>query len=284
MRPSVAELLAELTLQLRAARVDNPAREARLLAAWTLNRDPAWLMAHDEAEVEVDTATRLRARGSARARRVPFAQLRGTQEFFGRDFRVSSAVLIPRPETEQLVTRAAAELARQGAHEFLELCTGTGCIAISLLAENSRLRAAATDLSPRAIAIARVNALRHGVASRLTLHQTNLWPRARRRWPLIIANPPYLAQDEFAALEPEVATHEPRLALAGGPDGLAIYRRIFSGAAGHLRPGGALLIEHGTEQRESLRRLAEPFRLRVTHEWNDEASHPRILQLIRIGD
>ncbi len=281
---SVGELLAELTQRLRAAGVDNPAREARLLTAWTLARDPAWLMAHGEAIVADDCAAVLCARGAARSRRVPFAHLRGEQEFFGRAFRVSSAVLIPRPETEQLVTRAAEELARQGAHEFLELCTGTGCIAISLLAEEPRRRATATDLSPRAIAIARDNARRQGVASRLTLHQANLWPRIRRRWPLIIANPPYLAQDEFASLQPEVTAYEPRLALAGGPDGLAIYRRIFSAAPGHLLPGGAILVEHGAEQRESLRHLAMQFRLRVTSEWNDEAGHPRILQLIRIGD
>jgi release factor glutamine methyltransferase len=175
-------------------------------------------------------------------------------------------VLIPRPETETLVEAALAACAEAsppapGGHLILDLCTGTGAVAIALARELPEARVIATDVSRRALRIARANAEAHGVADRITLQRGNLWRALDGVLPgrpadLIVSNPPYIPSGAMERLMPEVQW-EPRRALDGGPDGLRFHREIIRGAPRRLRPGGVLLLEIGADQAHAARRLLE---------------------------
>jgi release factor glutamine methyltransferase len=175
-------------------------------------------------------------------RREPVAYIVGSEEFMGLELQVSPSVLIPRPSTESLVQRAGKPAA------FLEIGTGSGAIAIALAVGGSR--GTATDLSPRAIDIARANARRHKVEDRITFVEADLFVDGS--FDLVISNPPYVSTAEMASLPPEVL-HEPRLALEAGPDGLAVIRRIVSGARARAP---RLLLEVGSTQATTVRDLA----------------------------
>ncbi len=190
------------------------------------------------AEAEFRRLLDLRGRA-----RVPAAYLAGTEEFMGLELKVTPAVLIPRPSTESLVERA---LPRPG--RFLDIGTGSGAIAIALAKAGAS--GAATDVSEEALAVARENAERHGVAGRITFMRADLF--AEGAFDLVISNPPYVAAGEFAGLPPEVL-REPRLALDGGPDGLDVIRRIVAGARARAP---RLLVECAPHQAAAVRELA----------------------------
>jgi release factor glutamine methyltransferase len=178
------------------------------------------------------------------------AYLRGRREFYGRDFVVTPAVLVPRPETETLVERALAILPTDAVARVLDLCTGSGCIGLTLLAERPMLRAMLTDLSGDAIAIATQNAEKLGVAERAELRVGDLFAPLEPGsvFDLVVANPPYLAPGERAELEPDVRDFEPAMALFAPDEGLAIVRRILADAAAWMAPGARLQMENGPPQ------------------------------------
>lgn len=182
----------------------------------------------------------------------------GETEFWGLAFHVDDSVLVPRPDTETVIEVVRAlRPDRTAVLRILDLCTGSGVIAVSLAKEYPAARVVATELSPAAAAVARRNAERHGVAARVEVREGDLFaPVAGERFELVTANPPYIASAVLATLAPEVR-REPAIALDGGPDGLAFYDRICAQARDHLAPGGALVVEHGYDQ-------AEPVRARFT--------------------
>jgi release factor glutamine methyltransferase len=188
-----------------------------------------------------------------RRRREPVAHIVGEKEFWSLAFEVTPDVLVPRPDTETLVDAA---LRLGPGDRLLDLCTGSGCVAISLAAERDGLRADAVELSPAAAAVARRNTARHGVADRVAVIEGDLFSPLQdgARYSMIVSNPPYVRDAEIEALEPEVRC-EPRLALAGGDDGLDVIRRIIEGAPRFLTPGGALLLE--LDPRQAARVAAE---------------------------
>jgi release factor glutamine methyltransferase len=173
------------------------------------------------------------------------AYLRGEREFYGRTFRVDKRVLVPRPDTEILVEVA---LARSRAWSLsarvLDLCTGSGCVAITLARQRPTTQVRATDISADALDVARDNALRLG-AYNVSFAQGDLFASARGQYELITANPPYIPSGDIATLQADVRDHEPRLALDGGADGLDFVRRIVDDAPTHLVPGGVLALEIG---------------------------------------
>jgi release factor glutamine methyltransferase len=219
-----------------------------------------------------------------RAAAEPVAYLVGHREFFGLDFRVSRDVLIPRPDTETLVVAALEFLATRSESRVLDVGTGTGCIAISLAVNAPNAHLTATDQSAAALQVARENAARHQVDERIHFVAGDLFAplAASEPFDLIVSNPPYISSSEIDTLAPEVRLHEPRAALDGGPDGLAIIRRLIADAPAFLRPAGRLLIEISGEQAESVTQLLAgngSFEdVRVVH---DLARQPRVVQAVR---
>jgi len=245
------EALRRAVLRLREAGVPGAERDARRLLAhaWGLSSDV--LTAHLPDALPAPAREVFENSVAARARRVPVSHLTGRREFWGRVFRVTPDVLDPRPETETLVELALAE----PFNRVLDLGTGSGCILISLLAGQAEATGVGTDISPAAVLVAGENAVAHGVAARLVLPLSDWYADIGGRFDLIVSNPPYIAEDEMAHLDPEVRDHEPRLALTDGADGLTAYKAIAAGALDHLAPAGRLLVEIGAEQAAAVSRL-----------------------------
>ncbi|WP_172329819.1 peptide chain release factor N(5)-glutamine methyltransferase [Mangrovicoccus sp. HB161399] len=244
MSQTVGETMRAGMARMRAAGVADPARDARRLAAAALQVDPSRisLMAHDPWP---DTASAAwEAMVAAREARRPVSQIVGSRAFFGRRFRVTSDVLDPRPETEALIVEAL----RAPASRVLDIGTGSGCILLTLLAEWPDAAGVATDASPAALEVARANAADLGLAARAEFHLGDWSAGAEGPFDLVVSNPPYIAADELAALEPEVTRWEPAMALSPGEDGLAAYRAILPQAADLLAPAGRILLEIGASQ------------------------------------
>jgi release factor glutamine methyltransferase len=188
-----------------------------------------------------------------RRQREPIAYIVGQREFYRRLFELTPAVLIPRPDTETLVERALALLPSEAPASVLDLCTGSGAIAVSLAAERTQLDVTATDLSAEALAIARKNAERHGVLERVELREGDLFDAvpAGATYDLIVANPPYVSADDYAQLAPELS-HEPHLALVAEEQGLAVLARLSAQVARFLKQPGTVLFEVGAGQAEAV--------------------------------
>ncbi|HWL92560.1 MAG TPA: peptide chain release factor N(5)-glutamine methyltransferase [Phycisphaerae bacterium] len=189
----------------------------------------------------------------------PIAYLVGRKEFYSLEFKVTPDVLIPRPETELIVERALAWVAAHPREHFrvLDIGTGSGCLAVTLARRVPGLHAIATDISPAALAVARENAAKHGVESRIQFVEADLLDLPYGLAPeggfdLIVSNPPYVATRDAESLSRTVREYEPPAALFAGDDGLAIYRRLASGIAAMLRPGGLLLLEIGLGQADAV--------------------------------
>ncbi|MBI4366831.1 MAG: peptide chain release factor N(5)-glutamine methyltransferase [Deltaproteobacteria bacterium] len=254
---TAAELLAAAAQALADAGVPNPRVDAEWLLAHALGRrrDSLWL--HPTHPVTPENAARFRDLLARRRAREPLQYILGTQEFFGRLFRVTPNVLIPRPETELLV-EAALERCGPETTRMLDIGTGSGCIAVTLALERQGARITAIDHVPEALAIAAANAAAHGVRQRVTLLQADL----RHALPdgpfdLLIANPPYCPAREWPTLQPEVRDFEPRGAVVGGEEGLDFLAAIIQSAPPRLSSGGWLALEIGEGQAETLRALCD---------------------------
>jgi release factor glutamine methyltransferase len=264
-RMKIREALHEAAAALRAAGIADARPDARALLSHTLARDHAYLVAHSEAEIEPAALALYRQRIARRAAGEPVQYITGRQEFYGLDFEVTPAVLIPRPETELLVETALELLRETGAPLLCDVGTGSGCIPITLLHERQDARAFALDISTDALAVAARNAARHAVGERLTLRVSDCFGALDASAPsftLITSNPPYIPARDVPQLQREVREHEPRLALTPegdeDGDGLSLIRRLITEAAPFLIPGGHLLLEIGHDQHEAVTRLIAP--------------------------
>lgn len=214
-----------------------------------LTRTRYLLEENEEAETQtVETYKALLAR---RATHIPLQYITGTQEFMGLPFRVSSDVLIPRQDTETLVEHVGRNL--HSGDRILDICTGSGCILISLLCNYPKCSGTGVDLSKSALAIARENAKTNGVEAEWIC--SDLYENVSGSYDVIVSNPPYIATDVIKVLSPEVRDHEPRMALDGSTDGLAFYRRIIPQALHYLTPGGRLCLEIGFDQGEEVSQM-----------------------------
>jgi release factor glutamine methyltransferase len=248
--------------------------EVRILLAHALGVERVWLITHEHDSLP---AAALASYESLLARRLagePVAYILGEKEFFGRSFRVTPAVLIPRPETELLVELALARLPPGRPLRILDLGTGSGCIAITLALERPDCAVVAVEQSESALEVARGNAVRLG--AKLSFHAGDWYqalPAAEERFDLIVSNPPYVAEHDthLAAL-----THEPTHALAAGADGLDDVRRIVQGAQDHLAAGGWLMFEHGWDQGEACRDLLQQAGFAQVQTGADLAGHGRV--------
>ena len=220
-------------------------RDSRALLAHALGIPADRLTLEADREVSAEEMARYEALLHRRLDHEPVSRIIGRRMFWGRDFRITPHVLDPRPETETLVAEA---LAGPAPARLLDLGTGSGILAVTLLAEWVQAEALASDLSPEALIVARSNAEDLGVADRLTLIEADWFSGIDARFDLIVSNPPYIAAGEMAGLDPEVRDHDPEMALTPGGDGLDAYRAIATGARARLAPGGRLLVEIGPTQ------------------------------------
>ncbi|MGB0497653.1 MAG: peptide chain release factor N(5)-glutamine methyltransferase [Rubricella sp.] len=230
--------------QLRAAGVPDPSGDARRLMRACLSSETA-LRTDPDRELDGAEAERFGAMVRARSARQPVSQIVGERDFYGRRFTVTPAVLDPRPDTETLVDLA---LAGSPARRILDLGTGSGAILLTLLAEWPKALGTGTDISPEALAVARINAAALDLEDRVELCLADWFDGVEGRFDLVVSNPPYIAADEMAALSPEVRDWEPAIALSPGRDGLDAYRALSRGLDAVLRPGGRALFEIGAGQ------------------------------------
>lgn len=276
---TIQRLLSWMSADFAALGISSPRLDGELLLCRALGCDRVRLYMDITRPLEPRELDAVRALVKRRRAREPVAYILGEKEFYRRPFRVGSGVLVPRPETEVLVDRALEALPR-GATRALDLCTGSGAIAITLAAERPQLQVTATDLSPEALAIARDNAQQLGVAERVELLEGDLYGALRdeRPFDLIVSNPPYVAEGDWGSLAPEITQHEPRLALLAGGDGLDIIRRICDGAGARLAPAGVLLMEVGAGQARAVVALLQAAGLQDARTHDDLAGIARVVQ------
>jgi release factor glutamine methyltransferase len=272
---------------------DSPALDARLLLEHVLEVDHAYMIAHGDRELGSRHAATYRRLVRRAALREPVPYLTGWAPFYGRRFKVSPAVLIPRPDTEFLVEqaiawlkewRAATAVKRQGWPLIVDAGTGSGCVAITLALETAVDRLEAVDISQAALAIARENASRLKAAERVVFHHGSLLAPIAGRPDLIVANLPYIADVEWTAVDDGIKWYEPDIALRGGPDGLVVIRQLLAEAAHRMMPGGAILCEIGWQQGSTALELARTFFPQAKVEiLSDYGGRDRILTVQTVG-
>lgn len=253
--------LNQLTQELKTI-MEEPRATARLLlgrlfdltANDVLRLSSDTVLTDDHVEILDEQVRRLKA-GE------PIAYVIGETYFFDRPFYVGAGVLIPRPDSEIIIEAALESAEEQPVNRILELCLGSACLSVSLLLQldesGQTVTAKGTEISEAALYFAKRNIARHGLSDRIEIEICDLFPEEEELFDLLIANPPYIDADDMAELDPSVGRYEPHLALAGGADGLEFYRRICQGAARYLKPGAAMILEHGYRQREAIHRIIE---------------------------
>ncbi len=249
---TIGALLAEGTVRLAQAGIASPRADARRLLAHALGVAAGELPVRAAETAPPGAAAAFLTSVAARADHVPVSHLAGFRDFWAHRFVVTPDVLDPRPETETLVA-AALELPFA---RVLDLGTGSGCILLSLLADRPGATGLGVDISEAALEVAARNRAALGLEGRAALARSDWFAAVEGRFDLILSNPPYIAEAEWARLAPEVRLHEPRIALTPGGDGLGAYRAIFAGVGRHLAPGGALLLEIGAGQGPAVAAMA----------------------------
>ena len=255
---TVRKILTWTTQHFEKRGVDAPRLTTEVLLAHTLKTSRVRLYVDLDRPLEKTELAAFRALIERRMAGEPTQYLTGVREFYNRPFKVDPRVLIPRPETELLVEAALHKLPKDGPGAALDVCTGSGCIAISLAAERPQATVLATDLSPDACALARENAQALKVEDRVTVLQGNLYAPLPpdTLFDVVVSNPPYIASGEIPTLSAEVR-REPHMALDGGADGLVLIRKVIEGARRVLKPGGLLAMEIGETQGDAVKKLLQ---------------------------
>ena len=276
--PSAGRLLERGASELARVGVADSRFQAELLLRHALGCSRESLLARLHQPVPAEASGHFFQLVERRRGRVPVQYVVGTQEFYGLSFRVTPAVLIPRPESEGLVEETVRELGDTHEPRIVDVGCGSGCIAVAIAHTLPEAELVAIDESPPALAIARENALRHGVASRIEFLRGDLLaPLQTGNVDAIVSNPPYIADDELETLEPEVSGHEPRRALSGGKDGLSVIERLLPAADKALRRGGFFFMEIGHDQDERVSELVNRAGLEHLRTVADLAGIPRIV-------
>ena len=239
--------------RLEKAGIQEAALDARLLLEEDCGTDRNTLLAHGDRAVTEEEETQFRIFIERRSTHEPLQQITGWQEFMGLRFSVTEDVLVPRQDTETLVEEVMRYL-RDGM-EILDVCTGSGCILLSLLRYSNGCRGVGCDISEKALAVAGQNAKELGISAQFI--QSDLFESIEGRFEYIGSNPPYIRKDMIPTLMEEVRDHEPLIALDGGEDGLDFYRKITREATEHLYSGGMLFFEIGYDQGEAVKLLME---------------------------
>ncbi|MBE0614474.1 MAG: peptide chain release factor N(5)-glutamine methyltransferase [Burkholderiales bacterium] len=262
---NLAQLLAQSEL---------PLLEARMLLERVLGKNRAWLIAHADEAADAEAQQAFAGLAQRRREGEPMAYILGVREFYGLDFGITPAVLIPRPETELLVELALERIPANTPVRVLDLGTGSGVIAVALARERPQARVTAVDVDYAALTVARANAKRHKTTVRFFCGD---WfgALAGEKFDLVVSNPPYIAAEDPHLGMGDLG-FEPQRALVGGNDGLDCIRVIVAKAGAHLNPGAWLLFEHGYDQSEACRALLEAQSFCEVRSWPDFAGIPRV--------
>lgn len=282
MNRSIAESLREAADALQAGGVPDARREAGSLLSFVIDKDRTFLISHAEDLLDDTSLERFREVVARRAEGEPLQYITGAQDFYGREFRVTPDVLIPRPETELLVEAALEVLDGVSAPLICDVGTGSGCIAVTLLCERRGARAVAVDVSEAALAVAAENARRHGVEERIAFVLSDCFAAIDSEFDLVVSNPPYVSANAVAGLQREVKDHEPLIALSPGTDGLSVIRRLLHDGPAVLKPNGYLIMEIGFDQGERVQDLINPETWRLVEIRPDLQSIPRIVVVRRV--
>jgi release factor glutamine methyltransferase len=252
---TIGKILDWATSDFRGRGISNPRLDAEVLLAFAIGENRVRLIVDRDRPLVATELERFRALVKRRRTSEPVAYLVGAREFYGRSFRVDARVLVPRPDTETLVEVALARTSHVSlCLRALDLCTGSGCVAVTIARERPTSRVHATDTSEDAVAVARDNALRLG-AYNVSFARADLFEGLSQRFDLVVANPPYIPSGEVAGLSEDIRDHEPRLALDGGASGLDLLTRIAVGAPDYLVRGGTLAVEVGAGQASKVESL-----------------------------
>jgi release factor glutamine methyltransferase len=277
---SLRDALSSAVNFLTAARVPSPRMNAELLLRFTLDVDRAYLYAHPEREISAEAQARYDQALAQRARGIPAQYITGHQEFWGMDLIVNPAVLIPRPETEHVIETVLQLInggrASSPGMRIVEVGTGSGCIALALAKELPEAEVHATDISLAALEVARANAARHQLESRIQFHETNLLHGLEpASFDFVVSNPPYVGESEEDQVQLEVRKFEPRNAVFAGPTGLEVIERLIPQAQVALKSGGWLVMEiSGTIAEGVKRHLGRWDAVEIT---NDLQGIPRVV-------
>lgn len=264
------------------AGLDAPALDAALLAEAVTGLDRADQRRIPETPLAADTVARLEELAARRLAGEPTSRVLGRREFWSLDFLITPAVLDPRPDSEVLIEAALACLpARDAPWRICDLGTGSGCLLIALLHERPAATGRGLDSSGPALAVARENARRLGVAARARFEEGDFADWSGGPFDLVLCNPPYIPSAEIAGLALEVRAHDPRAALDGGPDGLAPYRLLARRLPGLLAPGGYAVLEHGHDQARAVQRIFHDCSLHLTRQCHDLGGRVRAAVLRR---
>ncbi|MCF7972464.1 MAG: peptide chain release factor N(5)-glutamine methyltransferase [Phycisphaerae bacterium] len=281
---TIKALLDWITPFLGDKQVDAPRLCAEFLMCHVLGKQRIELYTQFDQVVPADQLAQLRALVKRASDHEPVAYLVGKTEFYSLELNVRPGCLIPRPETEMLVQHAIELLrTRKGQQSVLDLCTGSGCIAAAIAHNVKDAHVTATDLSQDALDIAAENCLKHRLSERITLLQGDLLsPVASSPFDLIVSNPPYVSEAEYAVLDKNVKEYEPREALLAGPKGLDIYERLLLQVESHLKPDGVLMLEIGYLQGPDVVSMLENTSL-FSHiqTYKDMQNHDRLVVAIR---
>jgi release factor glutamine methyltransferase len=265
----------------RTRNFESPRAEAEILLCHALEFERIRIILDGEKPLRPAELQRYRELIVRRRAREPVAYLLGKREFFGREFRVDKRVLVPRPDTETLVDVALRRTEPWSMYaRVLDMCTGSGCVVITLARERKTWRFDACDLSTDALEVAKWNALRLGALRNISWIQGDLFASLSpqtHRYELIVANPPYIPEQEWSQLDSDVRDFEPKLALSGGDDGLVIVRKIIEQAPRYLIPGGILALEHMAGQGAAVAELMKATGFEAIEHTRDYGKHDRVV-------
>ena len=282
---TIRKIIAWIHSDLASRDMASPRLDAELMIAKALDVDRVRLYMDLDRPLMADELRLIRALVQRRREYEPVAYLLGYREFFGRRFRVDANVLVPRPETEGLVELAlASQKSADDSVRVLDLCTGSGAIAVTLAAERAEWQVAATDISESAIALAERNAEDHSLQDRIRWYGGDLFAALPEPevFDLITINPPYIAQGDMAGLQPDVAKWEPHIALVGGPKGLEIIERFLTLAPDWMAPGASMFMEIGKGQHDAVEAFCHQVpNLRVVRTHEDLSGVPRVFEAMR---
>ena len=257
--PTLASARQALAESFRKAGIDSAEADARLLIAHALGIDRSELIADGTRTLNAREMQAIDALAVRRLKHEPVARILGGKEFWSLMLDITPYVLVPRPDTETVVEAALDFVVRDGLRmerlRVLDIGTGSGALLLALLSELPNALGTGTDISTAALAVARANAERHGLASRCTFLACDIAAGVQGPFDLIVSNPPYVAHGDIARLASEVRDYDPLVALDGGSDGLDGYRAIAADAGRLLAPGGRLIVELGADQEDAVRAL-----------------------------